>query len=408
MSSRSRLPTRVVTTVTATVVLAIVLAASPLGIVPPAGADPIDDKKAEAQRIAARLAEETASVSMLTEDLNAARVASERLTAALADAEAGVAQARERVAAVDSRLKGHAVDAYVQGGGLRAVEVLMGGNEEIAQFPVRVAYMQTATSAALDTLDALREERARLEEEQARLADARSASVDALATVEARHRDARAAVARQEATLAKVEGELAELVAAEERRRADEEARRVQAELEARRRAEAAAREAAAREAAAREAAARDAARRNGSRAPSPSPAARDSSGADPNAGAGPATSGADAAVEEAKRQLGKPYQYGADGPDSFDCSGLTQWAWKAGGKYLPHSSRAQYAATSRVALAHIKLGDLLFFGRSVSGIHHVGIYVGDGRMIEASQTGTPVRYASIYRNDMVGIGRVN
>jgi cell wall-associated NlpC family hydrolase len=179
------------------------------------------------------------------------------------------------------------------------------------------------------------------------------------------------------------------LVAAEERRRAEEEARRVQAELEARRR-----------EAAAREAAAREAAR-------SQPPSARATT-TDPNAGSGPAASGAAAAVEEARRQLGKPYQYGAAGPDTFDCSGLTQWSWKAGGKALPHSSRAQYGATSRVALPNIKPGDLAFFGPSVSGIHHVGIYVGDGRMIEASRTGTPVRYASIYRSDMVGIGRVN
>lgn len=382
---------------TATTVVALVALAAVVAPIP-VGADPIAEKKAEAERIAAALEKQTARVSMLTEELNGARVRSEQLAQQLATAEAAVAATKQRVAAVTSRLKGQAVHAYVQGGGLRSVEVLVGDGHALIELPVRLTYVRTATAASLETLDALREERARLGEEEARLAVARRDAKGALAGVEDAHRDARAAVERQRATLATVQGELAELVAAEQRRRAEEEARRVQAELEARRREEAA-REAARREAAAREAARREASRQPASSSPAPSPS---------DAGAGPAATGAAAAVEEARRQLGKPYEYGADGPDSFDCSGLTQWSWKAGGEYLPHSSRAQYSATSRVALPNIKPGDLLFFGPSVSGIHHVGIYVGDGQMIEASQTGTPVRYASIYRRDMVGIGRVN
>ncbi|MDP9441909.1 MAG: NlpC/P60 family protein, partial [Actinomycetota bacterium] len=112
-----------------------------------------------------------------------------------------------------------------------------------------------------------------------------------------------------------------------------------------------------------------------------------------------------DAAIAEARRQIGKPYEWGAAGPDSFDCSGLTLWSWRAGGKSLPHSSRAQWTATSRVSIDAIKPGDLLFYG---DPIHHVGLYIGNGQMIEASQTGTPVRYASIYRSDYTGAGRVN
>ncbi|MBW3606946.1 MAG: C40 family peptidase [Actinobacteria bacterium] len=76
----------------------------------------------------------------------------------------------------------------------------------------------------------------------------------------------------------------------------------------------------------------------------------------------GPASGRARIAVEEAHRQLGKPYRYGGNGPDSFDCSGLTLWAWRAGGKSLPHSSRAQFAVTSRVPLSEIQPGDLVFY----------------------------------------------
>ncbi|MEY2478502.1 MAG: peptidoglycan DL-endopeptidase CwlO, partial [Actinomycetota bacterium] len=90
---------------------------------------------------------------------------------------------------------------------------------------------------------------------------------------------------------------------------------------------------------------------------------------------------------------------------DSFDCSGLTSFAWRAGGRSLPHSSRAQWSATTRVAISALQPGDLVFYGEP---IHHVGIYVGSGQMVEASETGTPVRYASIHRKDLVGAGRVN
>ncbi|HEV3401507.1 MAG TPA: NlpC/P60 family protein, partial [Acidimicrobiales bacterium] len=119
-----------------------------------------------------------------------------------------------------------------------------------------------------------------------------------------------------------------------------------------------------------------------------------------------PAARGAAAAVAEAQRQIGKPYKWGGSGPDSFDCSGLTAWAWKAGGVRLSHSALAQYHETTRVPLSAIQPGDLLFFGPSVSGIHHNAIYVGNNQMIEASQTGTPVRYRAMGRRDLVGVGR--
>ena len=116
-----------------------------------------------------------------------------------------------------------------------------------------------------------------------------------------------------------------------------------------------------------------------------------------------PVAPGASGAVEEARRQLGKPYRYGAAGPDSFDCSGLTMWAWGHAGVSLPHSTTAQWNATRHISLADLQPGDLVYFG---SDLHHMGIYVGGGTMIEAPHTGLSVRYASIYRSDLVGAGR--
>src|SRR5207302_997056 len=119
-----------------------------------------------------------------------------------------------------------------------------------------------------------------------------------------------------------------------------------------------------------------------------------------------PPAGGAAAAVEEAKRQLGKPYHYGGSGPDSFDCSGLTAWAWRAGGRSLPHSAAGQYSATMHIPISQLQPGDLVFYG---SPPHHVGIYVGGGQMINALHSGTVVRYDSIYmEGDLIGGGRVN
>lgn len=112
---------------------------------------------------------------------------------------------------------------------------------------------------------------------------------------------------------------------------------------------------------------------------------------------------GAQAAVDAALSQVGKPYQWGAAGPDSYDCSGLTLWSWAHGGVSLPHNSGAQYSATARVDLGDIAPGDLLFYG---SPIHHVGMYIGNGQMVEAPYSGTTVRVASISRSDYVGAGR--
>jgi cell wall-associated NlpC family hydrolase len=143
---------------------------------------------------------------------------------------------------------------------------------------------------------------------------------------------------------------------------------------------------------AARQAAARQAARASRSRAAS----LRSSYD-------GPATGRAAAAVAEAYAKLGSPYVWAAAGPSTFDCSGLTMWAWARGGVSLPHSSQLQYSVTRRVSRDDVQPGDLVFFG---SPIHHVGIYIGDGNMISAPHTGDVVKIQYAFRGDYVGAGR--
>lgn len=106
-----------------------------------------------------------------------------------------------------------------------------------------------------------------------------------------------------------------------------------------------------------------------------------------------------------AEAQLGKPYEWGASGPDTFDCSGLTMMAWRQAGVYLDHYTGAQWTETARVPLDSLQPGDIVFYGSSGETSYHVGLYVGGGQMIEAPHTGAFVRYASIYRSDLLPYG---
>ena len=97
-------------------------------------------------------------------------------------------------------------------------------------------------------------------------------------------------------------------------------------------------------------------------------------------------------AARHAMTQRGDMYVWGAEGPDTYDCSGLTLWAYRQVGISLPHSSRAQYGYGKSVPYGEWKEGDLLFYGGSAGSIHHVAMYIGDGMLVHASQSGTPVK----------------
>jgi cell wall-associated NlpC family hydrolase len=116
------------------------------------------------------------------------------------------------------------------------------------------------------------------------------------------------------------------------------------------------------------------------------------------------ASSRAAAALRYAYAQLGKPYRYGASGARTFDCSGLTMRAWAAAGVAISHNAAAQYGSTRHVARNALQPGDLVYFGRP---IHHVGIYVGGGKFIEAPYTGADIRISNLSnRHDYAGASR--
>ncbi|MEU1853751.1 bifunctional lytic transglycosylase/C40 family peptidase [Streptomyces sp. NPDC019990] len=131
-------------------------------------------------------------------------------------------------------------------------------------------------------------------------------------------------------------------------------------------------------------------------------------------------------ALNAAQKMLGKPYSWGggnANGPSTgiccspkgrsgesitgFDCSGLTLYAYAQAGITLPRTAAQQYAASKPVKRDEAKPGDLVFYGASASGIHHVGIYVGGGYMLDAPRPGTKVRFSPLdSMSDLFGFAR--
>jgi cell wall-associated NlpC family hydrolase len=331
-----------------------------------AASSPIDDKKAQAARLQQQIDQQGDRISVLDEQFNRAHLKLQQTQASLSKAQADLAAADARFSQVRSRLSRAAVTAYTHGGNTRMVDELV--RSDGRDLPVRNQYVQTAAAdqrQALDDLKAARQDlgalRAKLQKNQK---DAKTAN-DKLAS----DRNAlNQAVASQQALLNSAQGELATLIAQKQAADAAAAARRAADALAARQ-------------------AAASRPTRNSSVPLGPAP---------------PVGHGASAAVATARAQIGKPYVYGAAGPDSFDCSGLTMYAWQAGGVSLSHSSQAQYNETTHVSAADIQPGDLLFY---YSDIHHVAMYSGGGMMIEAAHTGTNVHEVPM-RDGYVGIGR--
>lgn len=117
-----------------------------------------------------------------------------------------------------------------------------------------------------------------------------------------------------------------------------------------------------------------------------------------------PASSKAGAAIRAALSQLGVRYRFGSKAPGvSFDCSGLTSWAWGVAGVGIPRTSRTQYAGLTRIPTSAIQPGDLIFSGYP---IHHVAMYLGNGQMVHAPRTGDVVKVSAVYWSRVVGVVR--
>lgn len=127
------------------------------------------------------------------------------------------------------------------------------------------------------------------------------------------------------------------------------------------------------------------------------------STGSGPGGGGTKASGAAVRAVGFAMAQIGKPYVWGAVGPSSYDCSGLTSAAWAAAGHSIPRTSQAQWQGLTRVALASARPGDLIIYYNDAT---HVGMYIGGGRMVHAPRPGRPVTTAPAASMPVLGVVR--
>jgi peptidoglycan DL-endopeptidase CwlO len=349
----------------------------------PAAADPnYRDRIAAAEQ---QLADLDSREDIAVERYDEAQARSAQVAAEAEQARLRVTAAEEELTALRRQLGVIVASAYRTGGSAELAPLLLADN--VTDYLARAAYVDQLARSRGDAIGAVNVARAQLADQRA---------------------VAEAAVTRQqqvEREVAAAKDAIETDLATEQRVLADLQARQAEVERAATARAEAArraaddaaasrAQEQAAAAGTSRQELADRALRSTGSRQ-SPPPSA---SGPAP-AGSG----GAGTAVATAYAELGKPYAYGAGGPGSFDCSGLTSFVWAAAGVSLGHFTGAQRGQGSPVPRGAEQPGDLVFFG---GDLHHVGIYVGGGQMIHAPHSGDVVRLAPAFTGDYVGAVR--
>ena len=334
----------------------------------PARADEISDKRAQAARLAAQIDSLGLQESALSEQYDKAVLDEQSATTALDGARA---QARQAVAAQQQaaeQVRQVAIEAYVGGGTSAMAQAAGGGLSSANAAMLRGEYVEVLSSNRQDVLDRYRLVNLQAQAAQSQLASAQKQADARVGQVRAAEASVQHAQSQLQSAYAQVKGQLATLVA---QAQAAEEARRqqqAQAALAAQLAAQQAALAAAQRPA-----------------APNVGP---------PTAVNVPTGTGGAVAVAAAKTRLGDPYVWGAAGPDSFDCSGLTMWAWAHAGVSLPHYSGAQYAATTHIPMSDLQPGDLVFFADPGE---HEAMYIGNGQVIQAPHTGAVVEIVPLY-----------
>jgi cell wall-associated NlpC family hydrolase len=342
------------------------LAAGGLALTPlPAAAAP--DEPATSAEAAALVAARAHDLEVLSERVNEAREQLSLQRSAAAQAADRMAAADADVAATRELIGAMARTAYT-GGDLSALQAVL-SSSSTGQVVERLGLLHTLANHnndALATAEQAKAHAARARADADRATAEATAQLDRVATQQ-RELDQQIAVYRAQYDRLSAAEQRASRAAADRaaaQQRADEESRQSTGS-----------------EGAAPSAPAP-------SSAPAPAPA--------PQPGPAPAAApsgAAQTAVATALAQVGKPYVWGAAGPDAFDCSGLTSYAYAAAGVSLPHSSSMQSGMGTPVSRAALQPGDLVFFYSPVS---HVGMYIGNGQMVHASTYGEPVKVVGV------------
>jgi cell wall-associated NlpC family hydrolase len=374
-------------------------------------ADPIDDQRARVEQLTDQLEGLERQADVLAEDYVVAMDELRQFEEDVAAAEEAVAEQQAEVADLQDELSDVAIQAFMNAGssGMGAIFTnSQSFNADLQRSELSRAALSTGTADS----DDLERELGELADAQEALETQRDAAEEKKEEVEAAREATEEQTAEYAEARADAEAELGQLIQEEEERRARESYERMQREAEA------------AAEAARQAAAQQQAEQQQQANNPEPASGGNNAGGGGNNAGGGgstprpqaptpapetpaappPASSRAGTAVNAARGQLGVPYVYATSKPGvSFDCSGLTMYAWGVAGVGLPHQSRAQYASVPHVSSSQAQPGDLIFF---YSPISHVGVYIGGGQMIDAPNSGSVVRTATVNWGNVVGVGR--
>ena len=362
----------------------------------------------------ARLVEVQTAAEVAAEKYNLARILLQERTDAAKGAGERAAAAQKTAAIASDKLGQFAASDYMRGGNLDQLEVFLSskGPQDVLDQAAVVQLIGDIRSRTLQdanrssaVADGLRRQAAQVQAQQlaaeqtAEIArTAAQAQVDLAAVETASIQKQQSAMIAQLATLRNtsvtLELQRQDGLKAEAEARAAVKARAAAAQAASQARATAQAR--AASDAAQRQVASTAeaerlhqlAANQPVNPAPAPVPGARV-----------PSSGGVSAVISFARAQIGKPYQWGAAGPGTFDCSGLTLMAWAQAGVNLSHYTGFQWTETRRVPLSQLQPGDLVFYGVTGPHSHHVGLYVGNHMMIDAPYTGASIRYDNIYSN---------
>jgi cell wall-associated NlpC family hydrolase len=380
---------------------ACLVLASP-AVFPEAASAGVEDARREVQRIVDELDRLETQADILAEDYAVAEDSKRQLDVEVAEAEQRVAAKEAELNQLRGDLSEVAIRSFT-GAGTDVLGPLFSSPTQYGEGLQRDQYSRVALAVGTTTTDDLDELIADLDEEKQNLAAKREQVELLKETIADKQAKTKELTAQYVEARAAAEARLGDEIRKEEERRAAEAYAKLQADL--------AAQQAAANTAGgngggggggggggnATNTGTADSGGGNsgGSSTPAPAP---------PPANV-PAVSGlAGIAVQAAYGQLGVPYRYATSNPGvSFDCSGLTHYAWGQAGVYLPRNSRAQAAATPRVPPAAAQPGDLIFY---YSPISHVGIYAGGGQLVHAPNSGTVVKVSSVSWGKVTAVGR--
>ncbi|SDE94733.1 Cell wall-associated hydrolase, NlpC family [Blastococcus fimeti] len=305
-----------------------------------------------AAQAAQMVAEASHRLEVVTEELNEAKVQLERQRTAADDAELLAFAAQQERTALDGRIRQLARTAYTAGGtSLTQLDVML-TSDSADEFVSQLGTLDVITGRTTAAVSEVAQASTRAEETRAEAREARAQAEQSVEDIEAQQEELAAEIADYQRQYEALDAQQRAMV---ERAHTDEQLARA-------------------------------------SRSERTAPAAGSPSSA-PSAPA-PAPSGAaQAAVDTALAQVGDRYVWGAGGPDAFDCSGLTSYAYRAAGISLPHSSRSQSQMGRPVSKGELQPGDLIFFYSPVS---HVAMYIGNGKMVHASTSSQPVKVDNV------------